>query len=184
MAFSKKSLQFIIAALVACLPLFGFANAEQDSLKVHTETIAVTQANAETSHDEVEVDPNSMEGRKAKINAFKMHHVLDSHEFSLFENDGQHFGFPLPIILWDNGVHIFSSSKFEHGHAVAESDGNYYRLGHDEKIYKVESATAELSGDEHHPTNAKVLDFSITKSVFTLMIVALLMFWLFSSLAK
>jgi len=180
MVFSKKSLQFILAALVACLPLFGFANETQDSLNVHTETTAVAHGHEE-AHD---LDPNSLEGRKAKIDAFKMHHVLDSHEFSLFEKDGQHFGFPLPIILWDNGVHIFSSSKFEHGHAVAESKGNFYRLGHDEKIYKVESATAELSGDEHHPTNEKVLDFSITKSVFTLMIVSLLMFLLFRSLAR
>jgi len=180
MVFSKKSLQFILAALVACLPLFGFANETQDSLNVHTETTAVAHGHEEAH----ELDPNSLEGRKAKIDAFKMHHVLDSHEFSLFENDGQHFGFPLPIIIWDNGVHIFSSSKFEHGHAVAESNGNFYRLGHDEKIYKVESATAELSGDEHHPTNEKVLDFSITKSVLTLMVVALLMFLLFRSLAQ
>src|SRR6187402_265468 len=117
MVFSKKSLQFILAALVACLPLFGFANETQDSLNVHTETTAVAHGHEE-AHD---LDPNSLEGRKAKIDAFKMHHVLDSHEFSLFQDDatGTHYGFPLPIIIWDNGVHIFSSSKFGHGHAVA-----------------------------------------------------------------
>jgi F-type H+-transporting ATPase subunit a len=80
-------------------------------------------------------------------------------------------------------VHIFSSSKFDHGHATAESNGNYYVLGHDEKIYKTD-ASGTLTGDAHHPTNIKPLDFSITKSVLTLMVVALLMFWLFTSLAK
>jgi F-type H+-transporting ATPase subunit a len=176
MVFSKKSLQFITAALVAFLPLFGFANDTQDTVKVQTET-------AVTEHHESHEEPNDL---KSKIDAYKMHHVLDAHDFTLFsdEAEGKHYGFPLPIILWDNGVQIFSSSKFNHGESVAESNGNYYRIGHDEKIYKVEGPTGELTGDHHHPTNAKPLDFSITKSVFTLMVVALLMFWLFTSLAK
>ncbi len=120
-----------------------------------------------------------------KINAYKNHHVLDAHHFTLFsdEAENKHYGFPLPIILVDNGIQIFSSSKFEHGAAVAESNGNYYKLGHDEKIYKTDAAGTML-GDEHHPTNVKPLDLSITKSVFILIICAVLMFVLFSSLAK
>ncbi|HLA55857.1 MAG TPA: F0F1 ATP synthase subunit A [Flavobacterium sp.] len=123
--------------------------------------------------------------QQSEIRAHINHHVLDSHEFMLFSDSetGQHYGFALPIILWDNGLHVFSSSKFEHGHAVAESNGNYYKLGHDEKIYKTDAA-GTMTGDEHHPTNVQPLDFSITKSVLTLMIVALLMFWVFSSLAR
>lgn len=175
MVFYKKSLQFTIAALVACLPLIGFANPVQDSLTAHPETTAVVQ--------EAHAEPNDL---KSQIERYKSHHVLDAHDFTLFEDSetGKHYGFPLPIILWDNGLQIFSSSKFEHGKAVAESNGNFYRIGHDEKIYKVESATAELTGDEHHPTNVKPLDFSITKSVLTMFVVALLMLWVFSSLAK
>jgi F-type H+-transporting ATPase subunit a len=41
-----------------------------------------------------------------------------------------------------------------------------------------------MTGDEHHPTNIKPLDFSITKNVLSIMIVAFLMFFVFSSLAK
>jgi len=180
MVFSNKSFQFIIAILMMGLPLLGIANTNQDSLKVHTETVAETHHEAEAH--EAHAEPTDL---KSKIEAYKMHHVLDAHDFTLFSDEasGKHYGFPLPIILWDNGVHIFSSSKFDHGHATAESNGNYYVLGHDEKIYKTD-ASGTLTGDAHHPTNIKPLDFSITKSVLTLMVVALLMFWLFTSLAK
>lgn len=179
MVISNKPLQFIIAILIACLPVFGFANSPTESTPAHTEKTAVAhQATHEAGDETAEI--------KEKIDEKKAHHVLDAHEFSLFEDEeaGIHYGFPLPIILWDdNGVQIFSSSKFNHGESVAESNGNYYKLGHDEKIYKTDAA-GTMTGDAHHPTNEKVLDFSITKSVFTMMVVALLMFFLFSGLAK
>lgn len=177
MVISNKPLKFIIAALVACLPLFGLANATQDSLKVQTETTAVAQETAPKAEGE------SSE-IKEQIKEVIGHHVLDGHEFSLFSDSetGAHYGFPLPIILWDNGVHVFSSSKFEHSEAVAESNGNFYKLHH-EKIYKTD-ASGTLNGDEHHPTNIQPIDLSITKGVLTIMVVALLMFLLFTSLAK
>ena len=180
MVFSNKSLQFIVAILVACLPIFSFANPETDTTHVATEITHATAQN--TAHGE-HAEPADL---KSKINAYINHHVLDAHDFSLFadEKEGKHYGFPLPIILWDKGnVHFFSSSKFDHGKAVAESNGNYYKLGHDEKIYKTD-ALGTMQGDEHHPTNAKPLDLSITKGVFSMMIVALLMFILFRGLAK
>lgn len=182
MVFSKKPVHFIIATLTACLPLLGFANNPQDSTQVHTEVSHEAHAIAE-GH-EAHAEPTDI---KSKIEAYKNHHVLDSHDFTFFSDEaaGKHYGFPLPIILWDkeSGLHIFSSSKFEHGHAVAESNGSYYKLGHDEKIYKTDAA-GTLTGDEHHPTNVKPLDFSITKSVLTMLIVAILMFVMFSNLAK
>ncbi len=184
MVFSKKSFKFTIATLLVCLPFFGFANQPQDSVKAHTETTAVHaneegHAVAENGHDAHGKELTLAE----KIDAHKKHHVLDSHSFILFEDEKTHtkYGFPLPIILWDNGVHLFSSSKFEHG--PAESNGNYYVLGHDEKIYKTDAA-GTLTGDAHHPTNAKPLDFSITKNVISMIFVALLMFLIFSGLAK
>ncbi|KAB1157038.1 F0F1 ATP synthase subunit A [Flavobacterium luteum] len=179
MVFSNKATKFILLLTLVFAPIFGFAN-ESDDLPVKSE-IQVDAHSTQANHEE-HAEPTDI---KSKIDAFKQHHVLDAHEFSLFEDEatGAHYGFPLPIILWDNGVQIFSSSKFEHGHEVAESNGNYYKLGHDEKIYKTD-ASGTLTGDEHHPTNIKPLDFSITKSVLTIMIVAFLMFFVFSSLAK
>jgi len=187
MLFSNKPFQFTIAILVACLPLFGFANEPQDSVKTHTERR--TLVTDETDHAAIKESAHEAHGGALtlgqKIDAYKAHHVLDAHDFTLFsdEETGKHFGFPLPIILWDNGLHIFSSSKFDHGNAVAESNGNYYKLGHDEKIYKTDAA-GTLAGDEHHPTNAKPIDFSITKNVLSMMIVSLIMFLIFSGLAK
>ncbi|MGK4566595.1 F0F1 ATP synthase subunit A [Flavobacterium sp. 3HN19-14] len=179
MMFSNKSHKFIITILAAALPFFGFANTPSDTVPQHSENVKHEVATTETSHEGHE--PTDL---KSRIDAYKNHHVLDAHSFVLFENEatGKSFGFPLPIILWDNGVHIFSSSKFEGGKA-AESDGNYYVLGHDEKIYKTD-ATGTLVGDAHHPTNEKVLDFSITKNVLTMLVVALLMFWIFAGLGK
>ncbi|MDI1254816.1 MAG: F0F1 ATP synthase subunit A [Flavobacterium sp.] len=179
MVFSKKPFKFTIATLLVCLPLLGFANQPQDTVKAQTESKAV-HANEEGHEAHAKVLTLA-----EKIDAHKAHHVLDAHSFILFENEEteKSYGFPLPIIFWDNGIHIFSSSKFEHGKA-AESNGNYYVLGHDEKIYKTD-ASGTLIGDAHHPTNEKVvLDFSITKNVLTMLVVALLMFWIFAGLAK
>ena len=177
MVISNKPLQFIIAILIACLPIFGLANTPSENTPVQTETTAV-------AHEAAPVAEEETSEIKKQIKEVIDHHVLDGHEFSLFSDSetGAHYGFPLPIILWDNGVHIFSSSKFHHGEAVAESNGNYYKLHH-EKIYKTDAA-GTLTEEHGHPTNAKPIDLSITKGVFTIMIVALLMFLLFTSLAK
>jgi F-type H+-transporting ATPase subunit a len=174
MVLSKKSLLYIAVTLVAFLPFYGIAN------PIETPHNNSTEATSETKNAPLDEKAEL----KAKIEEVKNHHVLDGHDFTILsdEESGKHYGFPLPIILWDNGLHVFSSSKFNHGESVAESNGNYYVLHH-EKIYKTD-ASGTLTGDEHHPTNATPIDFSITKSVFTMLIVALLMFLLFRSLGK
>jgi F-type H+-transporting ATPase subunit a len=133
MVISNKPLRFIIAILIACLPFFCFANTEVQNTPVQTETTAAKAENTTKVVDE-------LSEIKEKIDEKKAHHVLDAHEFSILEDEstGVHYGFPLPIILWDNGIQIFSSSKFNHGESVAESNGNYYKLGHNEKIYKTD----------------------------------------------
>ncbi len=143
------------------------------------------------SFSQHETEPQKSEHKEAKkdykteLKEDIRHHVADSYYFD-FNSDsetGKYYGFSLPVILIDNGVHVFMSSKFEHGKKLAEVNGNYYKLFHN-KIYKTD-ATGELSFDEHHhPTNAKPLDFSITKGVFSIFIVSLLVFLVFNSLAK
>lgn len=138
-----------------------------------------------------ETEKNSTEGEKdlkTEIKEYIQHHLKDSHDFSLFSytNDaGEHkyVGMPLPIILWDNGLKVFSSSKFHHGETVAEVDGNYYKLYHS-KIYKTDAEGTINYDEDHHPTNAKPIDFSITKSVIMIFITGLLMFLLFRGLGK
>ena len=122
---------------------------------------------------------------KTEIKEDIQHHILDSHDFTFYSDSetGEHFGFSLPIILWDNGLQFFSSSKFHHGESVAENNGQYYKLYHN-KIYKTD-VEGTINLDEHqHPSNVKPLDFSITKNVLMIMITGLLMFLLFSGLAK
>ncbi len=181
MVISNKALRFIIASFVICLPFISMANPEKDTTTVQT---VVAHESAEASH-EAHAEPTDV---KSKVKGFIKHHVLDSHEFSFFQDDetGTHYGFPLPIIIWDNGFQIFSSSKFEHGEAVAESNGNFYKINHhDGKIYKTDAA-GTITEDEAtgFPTNVRPLDLSITKSVLSIMIAALVMFLLFSGLAK
>jgi F-type H+-transporting ATPase subunit a len=125
---------------------------------------------------------------KTEIKEYIQHHLQDSYDFSLYsytDEQGNHVyvGAPLPVILWDNGIQLFSSGALHHGESVAESNGNYYALANG-KIYKTD-AQGTLNYDEnHHITNAKPLDFSITKSVVAMFFVGALMFFLFRSLAK
>jgi len=137
-------------------------------------------------------DQHSDEGHgedlKTEIKEYIQHHLQDSHDFSLYsytKENGEHkyVGFPLPVILWDDGLKVFSSSRFHHGETLAAVDGNYYKLYHS-KIYKTDAQGTIDYDDEHHPTNAKPLDFSITKNVVMIIVTGLLMLWLFTSLAK
>ncbi len=120
-----------------------------------------------------------------EINEYIRHHLQDSHDFTLFTDGetGHHIGFPLPVILWDNGFKVFSSSKFHHGETIAEVDGNYYKLYHS-KIYKTD-ASGDLKIDEAgHPHSPRPLDLSITKSVLGMLIAGLLLLLGFRSLAS
>ena len=178
MVISKKPLHFILVALLAFLPLVTIANPTNDPTAVEDHKTAKTEVN---SNPEEHAEPLD---QKSKIKEFINHHLLDSHSFNFNANEEtkEHYGIALPIILWDNGLQIFSSSKFHNGEEVAESNGNYYVLHH-EKIYKTD-ASGKLNEEHGHPTNVRPLDFSITKSVVGILFVAILMFFMFSSLAK
>lgn len=174
MVISNKPLRFIIATLVACLPLMSFANPTPETANATTEV-------APSVTKETHTEPTDT---KSKIKEFINHHLLDSHDFTFSSDEatGAHYGFSLPIILWDNGLQVFSSSKFHHGKETAEHNGNYYVLHH-EKIYKTD-ASGTLTEEHGHPTNVRPLDLSITKSVVGILGIAILMFVLFTSLAK
>ena len=178
MVFSNKSFKFTIAILVAFLPFFGLANS--------TDTLSAKKVDS-VLVEKKEVKDEAAE-QQEKIDEVIGHHVLDGHSFSLFsdEKTGKHYGFALPIILWDNGVQFFSSSKFGNEKELAECNGNYYVLHH-EKIYKSDALGTlnfmKVEGEET-VTNVQPLDFSITKGVLTMIIVGLIMMLLFISLAK
>ncbi|PKH67212.1 ATP synthase F0 subunit A [Flavobacterium sp. ALD4] len=181
MVISNRPLRFIIATLVACLPLMSFANPQVDSVQVHTE---VAHETTEKSQEGAHAEPTDV---KSEIKAFIGHHVLDSHDFTFLsdEVEEEHYGFSLPVILWDNGIHFFSSSRFNHGEAVAESNGNFYLINHhDGKIYKTDASGTLTEGEDGYPTNGRPIDFSITKTVLSILIASFLMILLFASLAR
>jgi F-type H+-transporting ATPase subunit a len=179
MVISRKPLHVIAAIAIAILPLFSFANVSNDSVKKEAHEVhapAQEAANGETAEPQ---------DKKAKVDAYIQHHLQDSHDFTFFsdEKEGKHYGFSLPVILIDNGLKVFSSSKFHHGETVAEVDGNFYKLFHG-KIYKTDAAGTVNYDEHHHPTNAKPLDFSITKNVFSMLFTSVLLLFMFIGLAK
>lgn len=132
--------------------------------------------------------PTEEKDLKTTIKEYINHHILDSYDFGLFSytNDHQekvHIGSPLPVILWDNGLKVFMSSKFHYGETLAEVDGNFYKLYHN-KIYKTDAEGTIAYDAEHHPTNAMPLDFSITKNVVMIFVVFLIMFFMFKRMAS
>lgn len=135
-------------------------------------------------------EEHAVEGKKdlkTEIKEDIKHHLQDSHDFHLFTDKSTetHVGFPLPVILIDGGLHIFMSSAFHHDDAatlVVESNGKKYTKFHG-KIYNANPVADEHGSyvtvdADHHPTNAKPLDFSITKNVFSIFAISLLLFWL------
>lgn len=132
---------------------------------------------------------NASNGEK-EFNASDMinDHIGDSHEFHIADWNGHPISFYLPVILWtDNGLSVFSSSKFHHdneGHHVVKVDGQKF-VRHHEVIYYAD-VFENLAEEELSAFNFSVrpLDFSITKNVFSMIISALLLLLLFGATAR
>lgn len=138
------------------------------------------------ANPETPSDGDAQVNTEEEINEYKAHHLKDAYDYTLFsygDTPRHHVGFPLPIILWDNGLKVFSSSKFHHGEEVAEAGGSYYKIFHG-KIYKTDASGTINLDEEGHATNEKPLDFSITKAIVDLLIAGILILLLFSALAK
>jgi F-type H+-transporting ATPase subunit a len=174
MKVAQKTIKFLLIAVIALFFTTSFAS---ESDKKH-----------DNQNDGGRINT------KEEVEAYILHHIKDSHDFSLFsytsdEGERKHIGFPLPVILWSSeGLVTFMSSEFHHnddGHVIVEKKRLKFAKIHS-KIYELDKGAATLSFDEtHHATNAhKILDFSITKSVVGILLIGtLLLFW-FSKLAK
>ena len=112
---------------------------------------------------------SAQEAEKQPFNAGDViiHHVLDAYELHIMDG----FTIPLPVVLYsDNGLDIFMSSAFNHGHdPVHASSGNVYRMDHGHIV--------EESGVQFY-------DISITKNVLGMFIAIALMFWFFIASAR
>ena len=175
---SKKSLQFLLAAFVACLPLVGFANTQVDSTVVTTEAVAETHT--EGTHEKKEFNASEL------INS----HIGDSHDFHIADWNGHPISFALPIILWTNsGLEIFSSEQFHHdnkGEHVVNVNGQEFVRNNEIIFYKdkYDALTEDQKKDGAFEFDARPLNFSITKNVFSMFMSAIIMFLLFFAVAR
>lgn len=141
----------------------------------------------EVHHEAVEAHQEGEQDQKEENKEFIAHHLMDAHDYHI--TDG--ISFPLPVILIDEGVHFFMSSEFHHDDnatVVVESNGKRYTKFHG-KIYNASEEANEHGqyvemDEDHHATNAKPLDMSITKNVSTILAMAIFMFFLFRGIAK
>ncbi|HCN82432.1 MAG TPA: ATP synthase F0 subunit A [Sphingobacteriaceae bacterium] len=111
---------------------------------------------------------------KEKFNAGEMilEHIGDAHEWHILTFQDHHVTVPLPVILYNKGkFDVFMSGEFHHGeHEVTTKNGNVYRLNHKGKIESVDGST--------------FFDFSITKNVLTLLVSAIILLFIFISIAN
>ena len=102
-------------------------------------------------------------------------HVMDSHSWHIVDlgqgAEKHAVSIPLPIIIYDQqdgALHMFMSSKFEHGHAAYDG----YKI-HDNAIVRANSGLTD-----------GILDFSITKTTTAVFITVFMMLFIFLSIAK
>jgi len=161
------------------------------SIKFITVFVLALTSFATFASDNEKKQPGNTIDSPEEIREYIAHHLKDSHDFHLYTNNetGTHVSFPLPVIVWtSNGLKTFMSSAFHHddnGEVIVEK-GDTRLVKLHSKIYELDKGATSVNFDEaHHPTNAhKVIDFSITKSVFGMLLAGLLMILGFGALAK
>ncbi|MGE0078374.1 MAG: F0F1 ATP synthase subunit A [Bacteroidales bacterium] len=111
---------------------------------------------------------------------FIFDHIGDSFEWHVLTINHHHYSIPLPVILYskNSGLHVFLSSKF---HNVNKSF-NEFRL-ETEGQYKGKIVELNRRG-EIDSVNPLPLNFSITKNVFSILLISFLLCWIFISIAN
>lgn len=133
------------SALLAFLLLFNFgfaqhaASSQENLPKTFEELVKIEQAKSQEEAAKVK----SGESTFNPVPGI-MHHIADAHDWHLWGEGEKSVGVALPVILWDNGLHVFMSSKFHHNEAVAESNGNYYINFHEKSIKQMHKEQSKL----------------------------------------
>lgn len=169
MQHNKRNIFSYLIQVFLLVSYFSFtasqANAQDHGSHSHNEATEHTTADAphaEETHGEENVDAGKL----------IMEHIADAHDWHIATIGHTHVTVPLPIIIKDaSGIKLFSSSKFEHGHASYEG----YKL-HEGKIVAVNA-----DGSENH--EAHFYDLSITKNVASMFISVIVLCWIMFSVA-
>jgi F-type H+-transporting ATPase subunit a len=108
-----------------------------------------------------------------------MDHVVNSYQWHIVTVKGKHYSIPLPVIIIDNeGLHVFSSKHFHHGHSSYMG----YAICQEKGAKKGRIIKVDESGKRD--TSASFIDISITKNVLSLLFSIVLISILFISVAK
>ena len=158
-----SSICFVIFAIFLAFSLKLNASEPVEHSLEETQAVVV-DGHHSAAHALKEHDPNA----PVDIAAVAFEHILDAHSWHLFGDGEYAVAIPLPVILYSStkGLQVFSSAKFNHGH----SDYNGYRIV-DEEIKSADVAES-------------IYDFSITKNVAQLFLSAIILFLLFTSVAR
>jgi F-type H+-transporting ATPase subunit a len=162
--------------MMALMTMGVVAYGQHDAHVVAAHSSTDTASHTDATHGEEKFNPGAM----------IMHHISDAHQVHFI---GKLY-MPLPIILFNHGhLEVFSSSNFWDGFdekgelkfkPYTAASGTTYE-NHHEKIV--------ISSGEHHEAQAaeaaheKPMDFSITKSVFGMLFIIVLMIIIFRSVA-
>ncbi len=117
--------------------------------------------------------------KKFNAKEFLFDHIRDAHEWHILTFKDFHLSLYLPVILIskNNGLVVFSSKRFHHGHSSYSYKGFDYKLAlegeHKDKIL-------EYSGGRIYGIP---LDLSITKNIVSLFFSIVLISWIFLSVA-
>jgi len=154
---------FFTTALVAATCLFNAPANAAEPTQHESGTVA------EGINDQEHKIEHNLEESEAKfdIGNMIMHHIADSHEWEMTHG----VIIPLPVILYsaDRGIEIFSSSNFHNEHH--EYNGYHLVHGDSEQIVPVDESR-------------KVYDFSITKNVASMLLSAVILILVFTSIAS
>ena len=116
---------------------------------------------------------------KLDVGGLIFDHVLNSYEWHILTVKDKHISIPLPVIIVDNeGLHVFSSSNFHHGHQPYMG----YAICHEEGANKGRIVKIDEAGEID--TSASFLDVSLTKNVLSLLMSIILLTIILISAAK
>ncbi len=174
---SKKSfLSFFLALFIG----LGFFTA---SAQDHVDHSATEEHAAEATHGSE--DTGHGEGLMEKFNPGAMitEHITDGHGWHLWGEGHDAVSIPLPVIVYnpEKGMDMFMSSNFHHGHDTY----NGYAIKNNSIVAVNEQGSVPVhEATINEQLTASIYDISITKNVVSLFISLILMFYIFTSVAK
>lgn len=205
------SKRYFLSSLLFALFFLPFQGSAQSSDHGHgtgqtTESHGVTGGHGHASG----IDHELYKDEEEDIAKIIIHHVMDSHDWHLFDwpnGDGTYtpISLPLPWILYSSEggfAFAFTTEALNDNYPnyVADAHGHVHYVAHKELVTSLSKAEFEanpehyaVSGHGHHKQfwhiehaaeEVSVMDFSITKTVLHMLLIALLMLWMFTKVAK